>query len=771
MRRNVVLAWAGCLLPAIAILASCGGGGPEASVAANSTELQGSVAGANAAGARVFLDLNNNQAYDAGEPASATADDGTFTLSVGQRSAGELASAMLVAEIPDTARDADDAGLTLNAAGRGSYVLMAPAAASVRVDAAGRQKTLRAVISPLTTLVAAEVAFNGMTPSQAAQAVSRDLGLGGKDPLSDYNASKDNVLRNIARAAAIALGESRPAPGERVRSHLEASLTQLKARLPAVISDLNLAANVPLTASVSSVKQSLAAAPTGARPSIDALAASGNRFIIKFRDSVRDPAARGRAMAGVSGAELRHTFSRALKGFAVTVPAAGVQAFLEAALQDPDVDMVEADGIVTTMQTVQPGATWGLDRTDQRALPLSTTYSYFATGSGVRAYIIDTGIMSTHEQFGGRVASGYTAIVDGRGTDDCNGHGTHVAGTVGGTTWGMAKGVTLVPVRVLDCSGSGTWSGVIAGLDWMVANAVRPAVANMSLGGGASTLVNEAVARAVAAGITVSVAAGNSSVNACNYSPAGEPSAITVGSTTSTDTRSYFSNYGTCVDVFAPGSSITSASILSASASSVLSGTSMASPHVAGLAALYLQSNPTATPAAVATAIRDAATTGKVQDGGAGSPDALLYTDLGSVIAPEPPISSPEPPISSPEPPISSPQPPISSPEPPPPPSISVAALSGNAWVDGRGWRASVTVAVKNASNNLVPGVVVKGKYTAGGSRLSCTTASNGTCVINSGKIGARTLRTQFSVTALVLPGTPYNPNLNVATTVVVNKP
>jgi subtilisin family serine protease len=350
------------------------------------------------------------------------------------------------------------------------------------------------------------------------------------------------------------------------------------------------------------------------------------------------------------------------------------------------------------------------------------------------------------------MVSGFTAISDGRGTNDCHGHGTHVAGTVGGKTWGMAKEVTLVPVRVLDCNGSGSFSGVIAGIDWMVANAVKPAVANMSLGGSRSALVDEAVARAVAAGITVSVAAGNSGLNACDFSPAAEPTALTVGATTSADARASFSNYGTCLDLFAPGASITSAGISSRNATAVMSGTSMAAPHVAGLAALYLQSNRTASPAEVGDAIRAAASTGKVGTAGFGSPDALIHTDLSSVPPP--------------------PEPPISSPEPPPPPSVTVAALSGNSsMIDSKNWRASVTVAVKDASGSLVPGVVVKGKFTAGGSRVGCTTAPNGTCDITTGKLGGRKLQTQFTVVSLTLSGTPYDPSLNTATTLVIAKP
>ncbi|WP_198667422.1 S8 family peptidase [Glycomyces dulcitolivorans] len=313
----------------------------------------------------------------------------------------------------------------------------------------------------------------------------------------------------------------------------------------------------------------------------------------------------------------------------------GVDAFLvestelearEIAAQD-GVAFVEQNAAFTT-QATQTGATWGIDRIDQRARPLSGTYTYNYTGAGVHAYIVDTGINASHSQFTGRVGAGYDFIQNDSTPQDGNGHGTHVAGTVGGTTYGVAKGVTLHAVRVLDNAGSGTTAGVISGINWVRTNAIKPAVANMSLGGGYSASLNNAVASAVTSGVTFVVAAGNSAANACNYSPASTPSAITVGATTSTDARASYSNYGSCVDIFAPGSSITSAWYTSTSATNTISGTSMASPHVAGVAALYLQANPSASPSAVTSWITSNATTGVVTSPGSGSPNRLLYTYL-----------------------------------------------------------------------------------------------------------------------------------------------
>jgi serine protease len=313
-------------------------------------------------------------------------------------------------------------------------------------------------------------------------------------------------------------------------------------------------------------------------------------------------------------------FKHALQGFAMEAD----ERVVARMLKDPRVAFIEEDGIVTTSAT-QSNATWGLDRIDQRDRPLNGTYVYDYTGSGVRAYIIDTGILRTHTQFGTRVQTGYTAINDGRGSTDCNGHGTHVAGTVGGSTYGVAKSVTLVPVRVLGCNGSGTNSGVIAGIDWVRTNHVKPAVANMSLGGGASSAVDTAVNNLNAAGVTVVVAAGNDNSNACNYSPARASGVYTVASSTSSDARSSFSNYGSCIEIFAPGSSITSAWHTSTSATNTISGTSMASPHVAGAAALYLQRNPSASPATVKSWLTNNSSTGRIS-GENGSPDRLLYS-------------------------------------------------------------------------------------------------------------------------------------------------
>jgi aqualysin 1 len=319
-----------------------------------------------------------------------------------------------------------------------------------------------------------------------------------------------------------------------------------------------------------------------------------------------------------------HVYTKALKGFSVKMSEGMARKLAE----DDRVAWVEEDA-VATIDTTQSGATWGLDRIDQRSRPLSGTFTYFRTGSGVKAYIIDTGIRRTHTQFGGRAIDGRDTVDGTLPAADCNGHGTHVAGTVGGSTYGVAKGVTLVAVRVLNCSGSGSYSGIIAGVDWVRGNhlAGQPAVANMSLGGGANSSLDTAVTNCINDGVTFAIAAGNSNANACNYSPARTAAAITVGSTTSSDARSSFSNYGSCLDIFAPGSSITSAWSTSDTATNTISGTSMAAPHVAGVAALYLAGNTSASPSTVRNALVNNSTLNVVTNAGSGSPNRLLFTN------------------------------------------------------------------------------------------------------------------------------------------------
>ncbi|HSU13766.1 S8 family serine peptidase [Longimicrobium sp.] len=346
-----------------------------------------------------------------------------------------------------------------------------------------------------------------------------------------------------------------------------------------------------------------------------------DRYIVVFRETVGDAPGLARQLVAAHGGTRHYTYQHALKGFAATLPSSAI----EALRHNPNVAYVEPDRVAALDQTAQPSPVWNLDRVDQRRLPMDGTYYYAWAGAGVTAYIIDTGIQTSHPEFGGRAQVGYDAF--GGNGQDCTGHGTHVAGTVGGATYGVAKAVKLVSVRVFECTNTTTWSAVIAGIDWVRLHHQTPAVANLSLGGAADSVVDAAVRNLIASGITVVVSAGNDAADACNYSPARVAEALTVGATDQTDQRTSFSNIGSCLDVFAPGMNITSAWINGGS--NTINGTSMAAPHATGHVALFLQEKPAATTIETRDRVVANATPGLVTSAGAASPNRLLNTRLG----------------------------------------------------------------------------------------------------------------------------------------------
>ena len=336
-----------------------------------------------------------------------------------------------------------------------------------------------------------------------------------------------------------------------------------------------------------------------------------NQYIVVLKNAVD-----ARSVASAAGVTPQYVYGAALNGFAAQLNAGQ----LNVLQHNPNVAYVEQDQ-VATIDTTQTSATWGLDRIDQRNLPLSGTYTYNTTASNVYAYIIDTGIQTSHSDFGGRAAVSYDAL--GGNGQDCNGHGTHVAGTVGGTRYGVAKAVRLRAVRVLNCSGSGSYSQVIAGVNWVTSNHASPAVANMSLGGSFSSSLNSAVTNMINSGVFTAVAAGNSNANACNSSPSSVSSAYTTAASDRTDTKASFSNYGSCVDGYAPGVSITSDWLNGGT--NTISGTSMASPHVCGVGALYKATFGNASASTISSWINSNATSGVIKSNPSGTPNRLLY--------------------------------------------------------------------------------------------------------------------------------------------------
>ncbi|MEO5814463.1 MAG: PKD domain-containing protein [Gemmatimonadaceae bacterium] len=360
------------------------------------------------------------------------------------------------------------------------------------------------------------------------------------------------------------------------------------------------------------------------------------RYIVQFRASSTNTLAKNAAVVSqMYGGTVERVYTTALNGAVMQLSDAGVAALRN----DSRVLSVEQDQVFSVSAVQNSPPSWGLDRIDQRARPLSQTYGYSVSGNGVTAYIIDTGINFAQADFGGRAVTGYDAITAGGNAQDCNGHGTHTAGTVGATTYGVAKKVRLVAVRVMNCVGNGSTSSVIAGVDWVTQHVSRPAVANMSLGGNLSPALNTAVENSILAGVTYAVSAGNSSADACNQSPAAAPNVISVGATGSADDFASFSNFGSCVHINAPGVGITSLWIGASGTTTTISGTSMASPHVAGVAALYLEANPTATPAQVRSALTSNATANVITSLPASTPNLLLYEGFIGGTPPVPPVA------------------------------------------------------------------------------------------------------------------------------------
>ena len=462
------------------------------------------------------------------------------------------------------------------------------------------------------------------------------------------------------------------------------------------------------------------------------------RYIVRLKPGVGDAQFGANAvMRGHAGRVHQH-FKNGMHAFVATLP----ESELARLRQHPQVLAVEPDRTIDMYQVgvIEREPPWGLDRIDQVDRPLDGQYRFLYSGAGVTAYVVDSGIRTDHSEFSGRLLAGYSVIQDGGDSNDCVGHGTHVAGTLGGTVGGVAKSVWLVPVRVLDCNGSGTISGVIAALDWIAGRPARPAVANISLGTAQSVAMNAAVANLVRLGITVVVAAGNGPKDACSISPSSEPTAIAVGASTQGDRVADYSNFGSCVKLYAPGSAISSAWNSSATASNTLSGTSMASPHVAGVVALALQARPKSTPAEVAQFLLDNATPNKLVQVPQGSPNKLVYALSGGTPGQLP---------------------------------VQVAAIktvSYSASAPGRPGAfalARIVVAVRNVHTGASVANAEVSATLAPGGKTTCTTDSAGACTVSTAYESAFS----FTVDAVSGSNLDYDPSQNAVTQVRVPQP
>lgn len=511
----------------------------------------------------------------------------------------------------------------------------------------------------------------------------------------------------------------------------------------------------PLSSEEARIAATLEAAPTGQRryivtlnPAAVAEAQPRSATILSA-----GPAAASRARAAVQrltqrvmtgqAATLQAQYVHALQGFTASVHSADAEGFVARLRQDPAVLAVELDRPVSSSALRQSatGARWGLDRIDQKKLPLDGWYASSLDGTGVRIYVVDSGI-STHDEFGDRLLSGFDAIGDGSGTTDCTGHGTHVAGTAAGSSVGVAPAAQLVPVRVISCAGSSWGSSVLQGLDWVAANGLRPAVVNLSLGGGASAALDAAVARLTSAGFVVVAAAGNDNRDACAVSPARAPTALTVGATDLSDTRASFSNFGRCLDLFAPGMGILSAAAAGGSTLLTMNGTSMAAPHVAGAAALLLQSRPKLTAAQVATQLASQATASQVKSAGASSANKLLF------VGPSKQVAFPT------------------------PYDVHVASLTTSTRKSGRSaWVATTTVTVHQEEGQPLKGVKVSARYSNVGALRSCVTAATGLCTINSSSLKLDVNAVTLAVTSLSGTAMTYLPADNSLSDVTATRP
>lgn len=705
----------------------------------------------------VFIDHNQNFILDDNETlASVKPHIGQFTLEIPALTPAQLESSFLVA------RNSPVPGQT--------YYLASPLAAYVSTNPNGGYTSQSAVISPLTSLVAGEMLSNQQTLAEATSMVNQITK--NSQPLENYVLSSNN---NAAQLAQSVISSWKPASTDTDLSSLQSSFTNnsdiTKGSLLASHQDsIN-------SSSISFMKPS--AVPNGI------VNLAGSSFVVVYKqggagnpnDHIaannirREMEVTGQEIARKYGGTFKFAYSSAIRGFSLAIPNVKVQDFVDGMQRNPNVDFIEEDFPVHLDAGSQVPLNWGLDRIDQNNLPLNHSYSYTNDGTGVNAYIVDTGLNSNHQEFSGRVNPGFSSIQDDLGTTDCRGHGTHVAGIVGGSTYGVAKNIKITPIKIFDCNGTSSISGIVAGIDWIIQNGRLPGVINMSIGISVSHTIDQAVNSAYDAGYVVVASAGNFAGRACDQSPARASKVITVGSSDVTDVKSYYSNYGVCVDVFAPGSSILSSWFSDNTASKYLNGTSMSSPHVAGVAALILQSYPNAKPQEINYAILNASTKNvMVGDLGTDSPNRLLRITNAPDFTPFnqpiyiPPINTPLPPIPPEDPPSRKPK-----------IDFRIAAIKSisaqRIKVTKSTWKTNTTITIYASNKGPVHEATVTIKFSVGGANLTCTTNSAGVCSIPSGVISSSKKSTVLTVTGLSGENLGYLAKINKVKTLTIKKP
>lgn len=708
---------------------------------------------------QVFVDSNQNFALDNNETAANVKPHiGSFEIEVAALTSEQLESSFLVARNTQNTNQ--------------SYYLASPLSAYVNANPDGSFTSKEAVISPLTSMVSGEMISNQLSLEEAKQSISEITQ--NASPLENYVANNNLNAKKYAQEV---IKNWQPVLNNNELDEPQKNFI--------TNSDINKASL--LTAAQPPEKQVVLSngvvKPSAIASSIKAPATSSYIVVYKqggignANNNLAAAAAVQTSMEATAqniarqyGGTFKFAYSSSLRGFSLTIPNTKVLSFITSMQRNPNVDYIEEDKVVYTNAVNQVPSNWGLDRIDQNNLPLNNIYSYSNDGTGVNAYIIDTGIKLTHEEFAGRIKPGFSAIADSLGVADCKGHGTHVAGILGGKTYGVAKNVNIFPLKVFDCNGSSTISGIVAAMDWVISKGKLPGVVNMSLGISGSHAIDQAATKMHNAGFVVVASAGNYSGNACEQSPARASSVITVGSSDITDVKSYYSNYGVCIDLFAPGSGIRSAWHTSNVEYSILNGTSMSSPHVAGVAALILQNNPKATPLQVNYAILNASKKVMVGPLGLDSPNRLLrvtntpdFTPVNQPIY-VPPINSPLPPIAPINPPSTKPHIPFR--------TIAVDRIRFvQIKVSNTTWKTTAIFNLYTTNKGQLQEAIVTVNFGGGGEGLTCKTNSSGICTITSGIFPNTKPQTRVTITNVSGENVGYLAKRNKVVTAVIPRP